>query len=69
MSAGSHITRHLQRTLLALALAGSAFTAAAAEPQGAKLFGSAATSATRPRRSPSARRSRRSRPGTRRGAK
>jgi cytochrome c len=38
MSAGSPITRHLQRTLLALALAGSAFTAAAAEPQGAKLF-------------------------------
>lgn len=30
--------RHLRQALLALALAGSTFTAAAAEPQGAKLF-------------------------------
>ena len=38
MSAGSPVSRQLGRTLLALALAGSAFTAAAAEPQGARLF-------------------------------
>lgn len=38
MSAGSPIIRQLGRTLPALILACTAFTAAAAEPQGAKLF-------------------------------